>query len=76
MKSPCRTDIHKLPKVEIFYMSGGADARLLSAMADLGASGVVLAGFGNGTFSDEVGEQLKRMCSSSMTLIPQWQWQS
>ncbi len=52
-------DIHKLPQVEIFYMSGGADARLLSAMADLGASGVVLAGFGNGTFSDEVGEQLR-----------------
>lgn len=56
-------DIHKLPQVEIFYMSGGADARLLPAMADLGAAGVVLAGFGNGTFSDAVGEQLRLLMS-------------
>lgn len=55
----CLADIHKLPQVEIFYMSGGADARLLSAMLDLGVAGVVVAGFGNGTFSDAVGEQLR-----------------
>lgn len=53
--------IHNLPQVEIFYMSAGADARLLSAMADLGATGVVLAGFGIGTFSDAVGEQLQKL---------------
>ncbi len=55
------SDIHKLPQVEIFYMSAGADARLLTAMADLGAAGVVLAGFGIGTFSDAVSEQLQKL---------------
>jgi len=54
-------DIHKLPQVEIFYMSAGADARLLGAMADLGASGVVLAAFGVGTYSDAVAEQLHKL---------------
>lgn len=54
-------DIKSLPRVEIFYMAAGVDARLLSTMADLGAAGVVLAGFGIGTFSTAVAEQLQRL---------------
>lgn len=54
-------DIHNLPAVEIFYMAAGVNAGLLQSMADLGAAGVVLAGFGNGTFSDDVKEQLQKL---------------
>ncbi len=62
-------DIHDLPPVDIFYMSGGADARLLNVMADLGASGVVVAGFGNGTFSDAVGEQLHELMNEGLVCV-------
>lgn len=62
-------NIHDLPRVEIFYMSAGADARLLHAMADGGASGVVLAAFGNGTFSDSVGEALRDLQDMGVTCV-------
>ncbi len=62
-------DIDKLPPVEIFYMAAGADARLLPAMADLGAAGVVLAGFGNGTFSDAVKEQLQKLLERGIVCV-------
>lgn len=62
-------NIHDLPKVEIFYMSAGADARLLHAMADGGASGVVLAAFGNGTFSDSVGYALRDLQDMGVTCV-------
>lgn len=48
-------------KVEIFYMAGGADARLLHYMVELGAQGVVLAGFGSGTFSDAVRAEIENL---------------
>ncbi len=63
------SDIHDLPPVDIFYMSGGADARLLNVMADLGACGVVVAGFGNGTFSDAVGEQLHEIMGEGVVCV-------
>jgi L-asparaginase len=59
----------ELPKVEIFYMSGGADARLLTAMADLGAQGVVVAGFGNGTYSDAVGQELVGLIAGGVVCV-------
>lgn len=61
--------IHDLPPVEIFYMAAGADARLLDAMADLGACGVVVAAFGNGTFSDAVGERLHGLLNEGVTCV-------
>jgi L-asparaginase len=62
-------DIAALPSVEIFYMSGGANARLLAAMADLGARGVVVAGFGNGSYSDAVGEELAGLIAAGVTCV-------
>ncbi len=62
-------EIRDLPPVDIFYMSAGVDARLLSAMADLGACGVVLAGFGNGTFSDSVGDQLHDLIDEGLVCV-------
>lgn len=62
-------DIYDLPKVDIFYMSAGADAHLLHAMADNGASGVVVAAFGNGTFSDGVGEALRDLNEIGVTCV-------
>lgn len=63
------SDVHDLPPVDIFYMSGGADARLLNVMADLGACGVVVAGFGNGTFSDAVGEHLHEIMGEGVVCV-------
>lgn len=62
-------DIYDLPKVDIFYMAAGADAHLLHAMADNGACGVVLAAFGNGTFSDGVGEALRDLEETGVTCV-------
>lgn len=62
-------DIHDLPPVDIFYMSAGADARLLNAMADMGASGVVVAAFGNGTFSDAVADRLRDIQDMGVTCV-------
>lgn len=69
-KSAIRLEnIHDLPRVEIFYMAAGADARLLHAMADGGVSGVVLAAFGNGTFSDSVGVAMRDLQDMGVTCV-------
>ena len=77
--APCRrhtaaaefrlADIYDLPPVEIFYMSAGADARLLNCMLDLGACGVVVAGFGNGTVSDSVAERLHDLQNEGVVCV-------
>ncbi|MBQ3180319.1 MAG: asparaginase [Firmicutes bacterium] len=56
-------------KVEIFYMAGGADARLMHYMAELGAKGVVLAGFGSGTFSDAVRSEIEKLLQRGVTVV-------
>ncbi len=61
--------IAKPAKVEIFYMAGGVDARLLSCMADLGAQGVVVAGFGSGTLSDAVRAEIAKVQQRGMTVV-------
>jgi L-asparaginase len=39
-----------LPRVDIIYAYGGADGLLIDAARQLGSAGLVLAGFGSGTF--------------------------
>lgn len=51
-------DIKELPAVEIFYMYGGANAALLRNLVAQNTKGLIVAGFGNGTFSDQVAGQL------------------
>lgn len=62
-------NIHDLPRVDIFYMAAGVDAHLLHMMADCGTSGVVLAAFGNGTYSDGVGEALRDLQDMGVTCV-------
>lgn len=54
-------DIKNLPAVEVFYMYGGANASVLSFLAEQGINGLIIAGFGNGTFSEAVGKQVKKL---------------
>lgn len=61
--------VRELPPVAVFYMSAGADARLLDAMAGLGVRGVVVAALGNGTFSDAVGESLRALTARGITCV-------
>lgn len=62
-------DIHDIPRVDIFYMAAGVDAHLLRMMADRGASGVVIAALGNGTYSDAVGEALRDLDDMGVTCV-------
>jgi L-asparaginase/Glu-tRNA(Gln) amidotransferase subunit D len=47
-------DITSLPLVEIVYIYQGCGDRLIRAAAELGARGIVSAGFGNGTIPMEI----------------------
>jgi L-asparaginase len=42
--------LQTLPRVDIVYAYGGADGLLIDAVREHGSAGVVLAGFGSGTF--------------------------
>lgn len=62
-------EIRQPAKVEIFYMAGGADARLMDCMAEMGAKGVVLAGFGSGTFSDAVRSEIEKLLARGIVVV-------
>jgi L-asparaginase len=44
------TGVESLPRVDVVYAYGGADGLLIDAVRDNGSDGLVIAGFGGGTY--------------------------
>ena len=61
-----RTD---LPRVDIVYAYAGADGMLIDAVRAHGSAGLVLAGFGAGTFPPAVIDAAERAVSDGMPVV-------
>ena len=48
------TDVEQLPRVDIVYSYAGSDGTLIKAAQNAGAQGLIVAGYGTGSISDEM----------------------
>lgn len=60
---------HPLPVVEILYGYAGASTRLVDAVVDAGAAGIVFAGTGNGSLSEAMEEALARAHARGVAVV-------
>ncbi len=58
-----------LPRVDIVYAYAGADGMLIDALRERGTEGLVLAGFGGGTFPGAFLEAGKRAVKAGITVV-------
>ena len=58
-----------LPRVDIVYAYAGADGMLIDAVRAHGSAGLVLAGFGAGTFPPAVIDAAERVVSDGMPVV-------
>jgi L-asparaginase len=61
--------ISALPRVDIVYAYGGADGLLIDAVREQRSAGLVLAGFGSGTFPPTFLEAGKRAVDDGMPVV-------
>jgi L-asparaginase len=62
-------DAKALPRVDILYAYGGADGVLIDAARQHGAEGLVLAGFGGGTYPSAFLEAGKRAVQAGIPVV-------
>ena len=63
------TESTNLPRVDIVYSYGGADGLLVNAVRANASGGLVLAGFGGGTFPPEVVDAAAEAVSEGMPVV-------
>lgn len=61
--------IDHLPRVDILYGYANMPADLVRASVSLGATGIVMAGMGNGTVSSEVAEALAEVVKKNIVVV-------
>ena len=59
----------KLPRVDIVYCYAGADELLIDAVCQNGSDGLVVAGFGGGTFPPKVFDAAARAVEQGITVV-------
>jgi len=63
------TGMQTLPRVDIVYAYGGADGLLIDAVRQQGSAGLVLAGFGSGTFPPVFLEAGERAAAAGIPVV-------
>ncbi len=61
--------LEALPRVDVLYMHAGVSPDLVSAAADSGAQGIVIAGVGNGNMNREVTEAVKQATAKGVRVV-------
>jgi L-asparaginase len=62
-------EIEHLPRVDILYAYPGMDGTLIDAAIAAGAAGLVVAGFGAGTFGNLLQEALERAVAAGLIVV-------
>jgi len=61
--------LSRLPRVDIVYAYGGADGLLVNAVRQQGSAGLVVAGFGSGTFPPVFLDAARRLAADGIPVV-------